>query len=78
MCADFPVACLPRRFKIASEDGGLTLTGLNLANAPLTALSESLFTYFGTHFEFDKNDQGAATCLMIHGAERDCRADRKK
>jgi len=69
----------PTEIKIALKDGGgLTLSGLGLANAPLTALSESLFTLSGTHIEFDKNDQGAAAELIIQGAEGEVPCPRKK
>jgi hypothetical protein len=67
-----------QEIKIALEDGGLTLSGLGPPKEPLTAISETLFTYFGTHFEFDKNDQGDATELIIHGAEGDIHCHRKK
>jgi hypothetical protein len=56
----------------------LTVTVAGVANAPLTALFESPFTYNGTHFEFDENDLGDARYLVIHAAEGDRRADRKK
>jgi hypothetical protein len=59
----------PEEIKIALEDSGLTVSGLGLVNVPLTALSESLFTLGGTHFEFDKNDQGDARYFIIHAAE---------
>jgi hypothetical protein len=68
----------PQEIQIALEDAVLTLTGLGVTKAPLTALSESLFTYFGTHVEFDKNDKGDARYFIIHGAEGDSRQDRKK
>jgi hypothetical protein len=68
----------PEEIKIALDGGGLTVSGLGNANAPLTALSESLFTLGGTHFEFDKNDQGDARYFIIHAAEGDRRCDRKK
>jgi hypothetical protein len=68
----------PTEIKIALEEGGLTLSGLGLPNAPLTALSESLFTLSGTHIEFDKNDQGAAAELIIQGAEGEVHCHRKK
>jgi hypothetical protein len=37
-----------------------------------------VFTAFGTHFEFGKNDKGEVTHLIIRAAEGDLRADRKK
>jgi hypothetical protein len=70
----------PTEIKVALEDGRLTLTGPTRANAPLTALSESVFiaTSVGAFLEFDKNDQGAATYLIIRAAEGENRFDRKK
>jgi hypothetical protein len=68
----------PGEIEVALGDGGLTLSGLNLANAPLIALSESLFTLGGTHIQFDKNDAGAATELIIKAAEGDFHCPRKK
>jgi hypothetical protein len=63
---------------IALVDGGLTLTRLGIANAPMTALSETTFTAGGGYAEFGKNDKGEATYLIIRVAEGDLRADRKK
>jgi hypothetical protein len=52
---NYPTPGIPRT---ALEDGGLTLSGLGLANAPLTALSESPFTLGGTHFRVRQERPG--------------------
>jgi hypothetical protein len=44
----------------------------------MTALSETTFAVRGSYVEFDKNDKGEATYLIVRVAEGDLRADRKK
>jgi hypothetical protein len=68
----------PQEIKIALEEGGLTLSMGAVQRAPMTALSETTFTTGGSHFEFDKDDKGEVTHLIIRAAEGDLRADRKK
>jgi hypothetical protein len=68
----------PQEIKVALEGDGLTMGFGTAPPRPLTALSETVFTAFGTHFEFGKNDKGEVTHLIIRAAEGDLRADREK
>jgi hypothetical protein len=69
----------PAQFKIAlGEDGELTVSMRGGPRQPMTALSETTFAVRGSYVEFDKNDKGEATYLIVRVAEGDLRADRKK
>jgi hypothetical protein len=69
----------PMEYRIELEEDGLTLSAPGASKSPMAALSETIFiTSFGLRFEFDKNDKGNATYLIIRSAQGDLRADRKK
>jgi hypothetical protein len=74
---ELPIRGDIQEWKVALEDGGLTVSVGRIQRAPMVALSETTFAGFGTHFEFGKNDKGEVTYLIIRAAEGDLRADRK-
>ena len=65
-------------FLVQAGSGALTLGVGTAPPRPLTALSETIFTSFGTHFEFGKNEKGEVTHLILIAAEGNLRGDRKR
>jgi hypothetical protein len=68
----------PQEIKVALEDGGLTLCFAGGPPHRATALSETIFTAFGTQYEFGKNNKGEVTHLVMTDGSGEWRADRKK
>jgi hypothetical protein len=68
----------PQGIKIALKDGGLTLSFAGGPTWRATAHSETVFTAFGTRYEFFKNDKGEVTHFLMIDGSGEWRADRKK
>jgi len=68
----------PQEIKVTLEDGQLTLSFAGDAPWRATAHSETIFTAFGTRYEFFKNDKGEVTHFVMTDGSGEWRADRKK
>ena len=68
----------PQEIKVALEDGGLTLSFAGGPTWRATAHSETIFTAFGTRYEFGKNDKGEVTHFLMIDGSGEWRAQRKK
>jgi hypothetical protein len=68
----------PQELKIAVEDGALTLSVAEGPARPLAALSQTVFYSLGARFEFNVNNKGDVTHLLMVDGSGDWPADRKK